>query len=146
MQVFQFLVPAYKWQQKIREIQTYDVVLMFDKNEVKGKHKLGKVDKVLPSRTDGIVRRAVVKYKNVKLNRDIEGSDLKRLKFKNIYLNTRFLQFPCSWSHSHRNSPPYSSKRYLFIKIKVNRQNMNKIGLGNLQLYSIEYLKFSHKI
>ena len=77
VQVFHSLVPAYRWQQKIREIKTDDVVLMFDKNEVKGKYKLGVVDKVLPSRTDGVVRRAVVKYKNVKHN-----SVLNRTKFK----------------------------------------------------------------
>ena len=76
-QVFQSLVPAYKWHQKYREVQVGDVVLMHDENAVKGHYRLGRVKETIPSRTDNIVRKAIVEYKNAKF-----GSDLKKLKMK----------------------------------------------------------------
>ena len=75
--VFQDLVPSYKWNQKTREVQVGDVVLMFNENEIKGKYSLGRVKEVIPSRTDNIVRKAIIEYKNVKAN-----SDLTKLKMK----------------------------------------------------------------
>ena len=85
-QVFPNLVPAYRWQHKARELMKGDIVLMYDQNEVKGKYKLGRVAEVIPSRTDNIVRRAIVQYKNVKVDSDLKraakGLDLKKLKMK----------------------------------------------------------------
>ena len=76
-QVFPDLVPSYKWNQRNREVQVGDVVLMFNENEIKGRYKLGRVKEVIPSRTDNIVRRAIVEYKNITAN-----TNLKKATFK----------------------------------------------------------------
>ena len=50
---------------------------MYNENEIKGKYKLGRVKEVIPSRTDNIVRKAIIEYKNVSAS-----SKLEKLKMK----------------------------------------------------------------
>lgn len=74
-QVFPHLIPSYKWRNQSRNVKVGDVVLVKESNPVKARYLLGLVEKVMPGE-DGLVRKVVVKYKNVTCD-----SDLKKLKF-----------------------------------------------------------------
>ena len=60
------LLASYKWTTAHRSVKTGDVVLIADKNSLKGDYRLGIIQEVHPSK-DGKVRKALVKYKNYKV-------------------------------------------------------------------------------
>ena len=72
-QVFQSLVPSYKWHTEKRNVKVGDIVLLKESSQLKGEYKLVKVTKADPGQ-DGKVRRVTVAYKNLSPT----GSSLKQ--------------------------------------------------------------------
>ena len=63
-QVFEQLVPSYKWKTEHRNVQVGDIVLLRESNQLRGEYKLAKVTEANPSE-DGKVRRIKLAYKNL---------------------------------------------------------------------------------
>jgi hypothetical protein len=64
------LVNSYKWTTPSRNVRPGDVVLIADKNSLKGDYRLGIIQEVRPSK-DVKVRSASVKYKNYKAGEEV---------------------------------------------------------------------------
>ena len=64
--VYPTLVPSYRWLQRHRSVKVGDVCLMKYAKMAKGSYRLCgvEVEEVKESRSDGLVRRAIVVYKN----------------------------------------------------------------------------------
>ena len=62
--VYPTLVPSYRWLQRHRSVKVGDVCLMKYAKMAKGSYRLCRVEEVKESKSDGLVRRAIVTYKN----------------------------------------------------------------------------------
>ena len=63
------LVIRRKWHANTRNLRPGDVVIVADKNVMRGNYRLGLVQEVFPDE-DGKVRRVLVKYKNFRVGKD----------------------------------------------------------------------------
>ena len=63
------LIVRQKWHTDHRNVSVGDVVLIGDKNEIRGAWKLAMVSEVFPS-SDGKVRRVSLQYKNIPESED----------------------------------------------------------------------------
>ena len=61
--VYPTLVPSYRWLQRHRSVKVGDVCLMKYAKMAKGSYRLCRVEEVKESKSDGLVRRAIVTYK-----------------------------------------------------------------------------------
>ena len=71
------LVHRQKWHQPERKVQVGDIVLILDKNTLKGEYRLGRVVETHPSK-DGNVRKVSVAYKNFMVGKKV--SEYKGVK------------------------------------------------------------------
>ena len=71
------LVYRQKWHQPERKVQVGDIVLILDKNTLKGEYRLGRVVETHPSK-DGNVRKVSVAYKNFMVGKKV--SEYKGVK------------------------------------------------------------------
>ena len=62
--VFQGLDRSHKWRHDMRDFQQRDIVLLKQETAAAARYRLGLVEEVYPSLSDGKVRRVLVKYKN----------------------------------------------------------------------------------
>ena len=64
------LMTQSKWQQRNRNIQVGDVVLVYESSAIKGQYKLGLITETIPSK-DGVVRKVKLSYKNYKVDEKV---------------------------------------------------------------------------
>ena len=84
---YQSLVKYHKWRLKYRNCEPEDVVLILDKQDPKGKFKIGIIDSVKTD-ADEIVRKVTVKYK---LSQEGTDLNLKPMHYKYAERNVRGL-------------------------------------------------------
>ena len=104
VQVFQNLVPSYKWRKEFRNVMKGDIVLVKDSNLLKRTYRMARVKEVFPGE-DGKVRRVLLEYKNLpEAENQMKNvkRDLKNAKFTEIEraIQNIVVIVPADWSDS----------------------------------------------
>ena len=86
-QAFSSLVPAYRWQQKHREVQPGDVVLMYDDNDLKGHYQLARVKKTIERAIHSLVVIVPNGYSQDEMEADLDENSEVDLVDKEADLN-----------------------------------------------------------
>ena len=101
-QVFHNLIPSYKWKTEFRNVQTGDIVLLRESNQLKAEYRLARVSEAKPGE-DGKVRRIKLVYKNLHPTGTSGTKAKEDLKKSSYYETERCVQnvvviVPVDWS------------------------------------------------